>query len=115
MGNVLARRKAPRLVNQGLNSDTHYPNAGEISLFDMPALMRQCIDALKAKGMGRVELHHLVVVNGKLQLHIKYFRALDRIGERIGIGYDVQTGHYACFALPVNAVIEVVWTVRGGL
>lgn len=107
MSNTVARRK--------LDSCTHYPHAGELCLFDLPALIRRCIDALKAKGIGRVTLKCLLMVDGKLHLHIHYFRALDALcAEQIATGVD-GTGHYEVFELATTD-IAIVWTkMRRGL
>lgn len=112
MGNVLARRKAPR-PSLALDSRGHYPQASELCLFDFPALIRGCINVLRANGIGRVYLKCLLINQGKWQLHIQYFHTLDHLNaEQFSTGYD-DTGHYACYRLFVNADIDVVWT-KGG-
>jgi hypothetical protein len=55
------------------------------------------------------------MVDGKLQLHIHYFHALDALcAEQIATGVD-GTGHYEVFELPETG-ITIVWTkMRRGL
>jgi hypothetical protein len=102
-------RKPASRATTGIAPTAHYPQANELSLFDLPALIRRSIDTLKLFGIGRVTLKCILIVDGKLQLHIHYFHALDKVrAERVATGSD-GLGHYEVFQLE-NTDIDIVWT-----
>lgn len=114
MSSKLVAKK--RVTNQGLNAKAHYPQAGELSLFDLPVLIRRCIDTLKVRGIGRTQLKCILIVEGKLQLHIHYFNALDALGaEQFERGVDLRYGLYLRYRLPVCSEVDIVWVKLTGI
>jgi hypothetical protein len=86
------------------------------SLFELPDLVRKCIDVLKDNGIGRVYPEKVTVLNGKLQVHIAYFRALDTVrAEEFNRGVDLKIGLYIQYRLPVCDQCEIVWTKKTGI
>ncbi len=113
MSAVAKKRRLNQSQTKGLDS-THYPHHGELSLFDLPKLLRDCMDTLHDQGIGRAQFIYLMIGNdGRLQLHISYFAALLRLpAEVFKQGVDVN-GRYCCYRLFVNHAIDVVWIKRG--
>lgn len=92
----------------------HYPKEGvDLSLFDLPGLLRASMDKLRSHGIGRVHPYHLVITDQhKLLVHIHYFEALDKTGaEGYERGVDKQ-GAYINYRLTVNQDCDLVWVKR---
>ena len=86
----------------------------ELSLFDFPPLLRLCVDRLKQYHIGCCKPEKLLVVGRKVQVHIKYFPALDAIGaEQYERGVDLSLGSYLRYRLPICDDCEVVWVKSG--
>lgn len=103
------KRKKDKATHQGGN----YPRKTEISLFDLPKLMYLAMDTLKKQyRIGRVLPQKIIINDGKVQLHIQYFNALDSIksAELFNRGLGLNTGLYQQYRLAVSSECEIVWT-----
>ena len=103
------RNRKDKATHQG----GHYPKKSEISLFDLPKLMYLAMDTLKKQyRIGRVFPQKIIINDGKVQLHIQYFSALDNIksAELFNRGLDLNTGLYQQYRLVISNECEVVWT-----
>lgn len=91
----------------------HYLKEGvELSLFDLPGLLRASMDKLRIHGIGRVHPYNLVIKEQKLLVFIHYFEALDKTGAvQYERGVD-KHGAYLCYRLKVCDDCSLVWIKR---
>ena len=84
--------------------------ASSLTLFDVPKLARDCIDRLRRLGIGRVQFKSFTVINGRMQVHLVYFHALDSLNAEIDSrGCDALYGVFFHYRLVVNESCELVW------
>jgi len=82
-----------------------------VSLYDMPRILRACIEAMRFWGIGRVAPRLIICLPGQAPIiEIRYFRALDAIEDAQWAGSSRgHDGSYDVYELDVGGLATLRW------